>query len=177
MGTNENQLHSCCWRLCVPQDPLLFQRIRASFAHPELPWEWDEPEAVVAFLRAFAYDSWGAREEAAAAAAATATTAENAVGPGDACILLHDGSQQAGVPGPAASQGSLGGSAAAGWEAVHNSSSSSACGCSSDGSSGAGCVRRTALQRAEAAAEAGRTPRHYDTMSERGKFGRLKKVG
>jgi 2,4-dienoyl-CoA reductase-like NADH-dependent reductase (Old Yellow Enzyme family) len=36
------------------QDPLLFHRIRLSFTHPDdVPWEWDEPEAVCAFLRVY----------------------------------------------------------------------------------------------------------------------------
>jgi len=35
-------------------DPLLFHRIRASYEQPDLPWEWDEPEVVVSFLRTYA---------------------------------------------------------------------------------------------------------------------------
>lgn len=35
-------------------DPFLFWRIRASYERPDLPWEWDEPEAVQWFLRAYA---------------------------------------------------------------------------------------------------------------------------
>lgn len=43
------------------QDPFLFHRIRASFTHPELPWEWDEPEAVCAFLEVYAEQAFGLR--------------------------------------------------------------------------------------------------------------------
>ena len=35
-------------------DPFLFWRIRTSYERPDLPWEWDEPEAVQWFLRAYA---------------------------------------------------------------------------------------------------------------------------
>uniref|UniRef100_A0A7S3QLV4 tRNA-dihydrouridine(47) synthase [NAD(P)(+)] n=1 Tax=Dunaliella tertiolecta TaxID=3047 RepID=A0A7S3QLV4_DUNTE len=41
------------------QDPLLFHRIRFSFTEPDLPWEWEEPEAVCAFLRAYAEHAFG----------------------------------------------------------------------------------------------------------------------
>ncbi len=35
-------------------DPLLFLRLRAAYERPDLPWEWDEPEVVQAFIRCYA---------------------------------------------------------------------------------------------------------------------------
>jgi len=99
-------------QLCVMmQDPLLFHRIKMSFTHPDLPWEWDEPEAVCAFLRQFARQAFGI---GAAVAGLQGTSS-----------LQGTSLEEASRPGDSHSESSSGGRSSADFERGSSSSSTS----------------------------------------------------
>ncbi len=83
----------------APQDPLLFQRIRASYAG--VPWEWDEPEALCRFLQWYTRCAWGDLEPHSAHSAHSAHGGDGYGGGG------QGGGGQGG--GSAAAGGSAGG--------------------------------------------------------------------